>query len=1378
MTDGNCRICGSQLLAAGDGPAVCPRCLISGQGPVDRGNGAETVMAVSSRSSSTPPEVALAPAGAHYGPYVCLERLGAGGMGEVWKAWDGSLRRWVALKLLKGGSGEEIERFRREAHVAARLSHPNIAAIYGVGEERGRHYIAMQYVDGSTMRGLDRGDHAALAQAIRDAALALSYAHAQGLVHRDIKPDNLMVTPPRTTAIRAGDSSAAAAAHVFVMDFGLARAARADSKITASGEVLGTPSYMSPEQAAGENVDARTDIWSLGATLYDLLTGTPPFTGASIHEILAKIAVDDPVSPRKRNREIDGDLETIVLKCLEKEPSRRYATATDLANDLERWMHGEPVAARRPSLLRRLRRTASRHRAAVRGAAVALGLLTVVLLGVRLGPKWKEQITRAGRLRQSAALLEEAARLLDAGNFAGARDKAVELIDQAGQETGHPRAEARRIQGEALVRLGNRDAAREAFGRSFIEAAYSSSNDDRLAGAASLVRLAELNAQSQGPGAALAACQAAIARFPDSPHVEFLLCEEARLFEELDEPETAAARWRELASRPFKDHALGARVRQAEEFWSALLPMKEVESPPGRMAAMDLDGDGTIEIVINEEAGYLSTHALSESGLELRLRSKGPRTTGLWTTAPLQADADGDGSREILVARGHPAKLQGSLEIWKVAKDAISLVAATSLPSPASVIRVDDLDADGRPEIVVGLDHPGRLLRIYRLTPTRRLVLEVETTVARRSGSSADILDVLTGDFHPAAGREMLVSAGPWGGWQTSLLQYRPGKRWFSRLHKNPDWMRAACFERVGENQVAFLSAWIPSETKALRGRDLLPEGIYVARTGATGLEDLRRLAAPGPAEGTVFYHQTADTMILIRLAGRDWLAATERGDTATEGYRFRARLHSLDGAGEHRTLDVSSMAWIAAAELDGDPDSEVVVAMPDRGRQFLRVYGIRDSRAHHTPAPRTRAAGASVRGDLVAMGLEQLLEDVHLENRDWAVEARARIQKEKWDEAIDLLQQAEPSVRRDLLRAMSARQVASADWSAVVRCCDAMLRDRGHDPSETAAIRRSRTAAQAASKMVPRPIPGFGGETTPPPLVVPLPLHARWLDGTLQCTVNSAGPDRAGAGIPFEFSGGPFQISWEMRFQTAGFATRLSAGISGPASLALNLSVHGSANESARPLHITWNSPEATTDVMIHEDFSPDPEAWYSVTIEYVPGFETVTASVRGLKIDRRIQFVAPASLRHGHYTFGAVFGYDWGGYEGVSRFSLRNLSVRSFLPATTCLPESPSREAMSRLDAANGHFARGEHEKGLSLCRELLAQPEAVFGPVACEGHFSCGLMLLRLGRASEAIEEFRRSRDADPEEDCKNFRNLARSSVSELTPAEAGILGSVTR
>jgi serine/threonine-protein kinase len=333
---------------------------------------------------------ALADAANDLGPFVRLQLLGRGGMGEVWKAWDRELGRPVALKFLLLSDPADEARFTREAQVAAGLSHPNIASVHSVGRHEGRPYIVMRLVEGATLSRAGLPPRALL-EAMRDAARALDYAHGRGVVHRDVKPENLMVE----------------GSHVFVMDFGLARATHPDRALSQSGAVVGTPQYMSPEQAQGQTglVGPRSDVYSLGATLYALLAGRPPHDASDVLSLLRKIAADDPPPPRLVNPAIAPDLETVVLKAMEKEPARRYGTAGEMADDLQRFLDGEPVRARRASVVYRLRkRLAKRKALAATGAA---GLAATIALVLALASRQREQRSHADEvaaLRELGAL--------------------------------------------------------------------------------------------------------------------------------------------------------------------------------------------------------------------------------------------------------------------------------------------------------------------------------------------------------------------------------------------------------------------------------------------------------------------------------------------------------------------------------------------------------------------------------------------------------------------------------------------------------------------------------------------------------------------------------------------------------------------------------------------------------------------------------------------------------------------------------------------------------------------------------------------------------------------------------------------------------------
>ncbi len=304
--------------------------------------------------------------------YEPIEFLGAGGMGRVFKAWDRSLQRQVAIKLLTPGNPETVERFKREAQSQARVEHPNVCRVYEVGEVNGFHYIAMQLVDGVPLDRLaDQLTLDEIAVLVRGAAEGVHAANRLGLVHRDVKPANIMVATGEDGQRQA-----------FVVDFGLARDVAAPSH-TLTDVVVGTPAYMAPEQARGRTVDRRTDVYGLGATLYALLGGKPPVVGESAAEMLLNLLSTEPESLRRRNPAIPRDLETIVMTCLASAPQERYESARALADDLGRFLDGEAVAAQPPSLLSRWARTARRNRSLVAVSAAGV-LVAAVLLGLWL----------------------------------------------------------------------------------------------------------------------------------------------------------------------------------------------------------------------------------------------------------------------------------------------------------------------------------------------------------------------------------------------------------------------------------------------------------------------------------------------------------------------------------------------------------------------------------------------------------------------------------------------------------------------------------------------------------------------------------------------------------------------------------------------------------------------------------------------------------------------------------------------------------------------------------------------------------------------------------------------------------------------------------
>src|SRR5438093_6657969 len=377
-----CRKCGAEIFA--DAPeGLCTACLF------------ETGLDLPADETDEPPNAGRArPPGApkmksgstgtfgDFGDYELLEVIGRGGQGVVYRARQKSLNRTVARKVISLGhwaTEAHLKRFRREAEAAASLDHSGIVPIYEVGERDGSCYFSMKLVEGGQLDEVIKREPMPIRRAIEliaKVARTVHYAHEHGILHRDIKPGNILLDGK---------------GEPHLTDFGLARLVETESTVTRTMEVLGTPSYMAPEQAVGNNarISSATDVYGVGAVLYQLLTGQPPFAGGTTYETIKLLLDTEPRQPRLLNPKLDRDLSTICLKCLEKDPQRRYSSALALAEDLERWLKHEPIQARRTGVLTRGKKWVRRN-----PISALLAASLVALAAAACWIVWRSELVR------------------------------------------------------------------------------------------------------------------------------------------------------------------------------------------------------------------------------------------------------------------------------------------------------------------------------------------------------------------------------------------------------------------------------------------------------------------------------------------------------------------------------------------------------------------------------------------------------------------------------------------------------------------------------------------------------------------------------------------------------------------------------------------------------------------------------------------------------------------------------------------------------------------------------------------------------------------------------------------------------------------------
>ncbi|MHC5079778.1 MAG: protein kinase domain-containing protein, partial [Planctomycetota bacterium] len=716
------------------------------------------------------------------GPYRILEEIGRGGMGVVYRAFHSELKREVALKVLIAGedaSEEAISRFHREAESVAKLGHhPNIVPIYDIGKVVGAfretplHYFAMHFVEGKPLdRLIDDGEVTPKRAAFiaRKVAQALEHAHQHGVLHRDVKPANILLT---------------ADGEPQITDFGLAKDVLSDEKVTRTGTTMGSPNYMSPEQADGriEEIDHRTDIYGLGATLYEMLATRPPFEGATVVNIIQKVILHEPVSPRKWNPACPPDLDTICLKALEKNPGRRYASASAMAEDLRRFLESEPIQARPASFAYRFSKRVRRNPAAYGVAMVGSLLLFAAgtfFLGFQpameraseiraerslLDTAWAERITPQTR---AEALLAKARKAFEAGEYAACAQRCKEVEDRYGDLQGSdfkamppirypallgeekyavlkepysfPLAEAAALRAHALAAVKDEEGARGAWARAYWRARAGRPGGKALAEKDTEIlktALAELGRRlldRKEFRRARGTFEEALTRFPEpkgGPGT-FGLARALLGLNRLEEARDAFQSCR--AGGGFKDE----RQTYAEEVVDLLRTILPETRFPHPAAGKIMIGCHPLPFDVDEDGREEILWFTCEKGTGLRVRVQGYRngkmevlhtqtlpTVGDWRQRQgyllaTSADLERDGKKEVVAYLCETKDRNAEIDVfrWRRGKFHRVFFLRDTCHTWPKMIRSGDLDRDGREEVLVAFHNPQGAVRIYRGTP-------------------------------------------------------------------------------------------------------------------------------------------------------------------------------------------------------------------------------------------------------------------------------------------------------------------------------------------------------------------------------------------------------------------------------------------------------------------------------------------------------------------------------------------------------------------------------------------------------------------------------------------------------------------------------------